>query len=144
MSNYIHLKVWDEIVDPFPNFNGATIEVWEWMHNFIPHFTGRMITCPCWELNHVSRRGPRTRPPILCGVQTTHIGARSSGAPRVNSVGHVFFTDSFICVSYYRESVIYIQIYMTYVTYKPNLNHESKKSWRLQGYRYPDATRKTF
>ena len=23
MSNYIHLKVWDEITYPFPNFNGA-------------------------------------------------------------------------------------------------------------------------
>ena len=26
-SNYIHYKVWDEITDPFPNFNGATVEV---------------------------------------------------------------------------------------------------------------------
>ena len=25
-------KVWDEITYPFPNFNGATIEVREWMN----------------------------------------------------------------------------------------------------------------
>ena len=28
-----HYKVWDEITYQFPNFN--TIEVWEWMSNFI-------------------------------------------------------------------------------------------------------------
>ena len=26
-SNYIHYNVWDEITDPFLNFNGATVEV---------------------------------------------------------------------------------------------------------------------
>ena len=31
-------KVWDEITYPFPNFNGRTIEVWEWISNFIPYF----------------------------------------------------------------------------------------------------------
>ena len=30
MSNYIHYKVWDEISYPFLNFNGATVEVYEW------------------------------------------------------------------------------------------------------------------
>ena len=37
ISNAIHYEVWDEIIYPFPNFNGATIEVWEWMNNLIPH-----------------------------------------------------------------------------------------------------------
>ena len=27
ISNYIHYKVWDEIIYPFLNFNGATVEV---------------------------------------------------------------------------------------------------------------------
>ena len=31
-------NVWYEITCPFPNFNGATVEVWEWTSNFIPHF----------------------------------------------------------------------------------------------------------
>ena len=29
MSNRISSKVWDEITYPFPNFNGAAVEVWE-------------------------------------------------------------------------------------------------------------------
>ena len=35
ISNYIHYKVWDEIAYPLPNFNGATVEVWEWIGNFM-------------------------------------------------------------------------------------------------------------
>ena len=31
---------------PFPNFNGATAEVWEWINNFIPHSTGHLIIYP--------------------------------------------------------------------------------------------------
>ena len=42
--NYIHYKVWDDITFPFPNFNGASVEVWEWMNNIIPHFTEQVIT----------------------------------------------------------------------------------------------------
>ena len=30
--------MWDAIIYPLPNFNGATIEVWQWISNFIPHF----------------------------------------------------------------------------------------------------------
>ena len=36
--------MWDEIIHPSPNFNGATVEVWEWMSNFIPHFTWHVVT----------------------------------------------------------------------------------------------------
>ena len=53
--------MWDEITYPFLNFNSATVEVWEWISNFTPHFTG-----PCdylsmlgLKLNHVSKRGTR-------------------------------------------------------------------------------------
>ena len=38
ISNVMLGKVWDEITYPFPNFNGCTFEVWEWISNFIPHF----------------------------------------------------------------------------------------------------------
>ena len=31
------LQMWDEIDYQFPNFNGCTVEVWEWINNFIPH-----------------------------------------------------------------------------------------------------------
>ena len=49
ICNYIHYKVWDEITHPFLNLNGATVEVWDWISNFItPHFSRYVITYPCW------------------------------------------------------------------------------------------------
>ena len=44
IRNHILSKVWDEITYPFPNINGATVEVLEWIGNFIPHFTMDIIT----------------------------------------------------------------------------------------------------
>ena len=32
---------------PFPNFNGCTIQIWEWISNFIPRFKMEVITYPC-------------------------------------------------------------------------------------------------
>ena len=40
ISTCIHYKVWDYIIHSFPNCNGATVEVCEWISNFIAHFTG--------------------------------------------------------------------------------------------------------
>ena len=40
-GNSTHYKMWDEITYPFPNFNGAIIEVWEWVINSIP------LYCAC-------------------------------------------------------------------------------------------------
>ena len=33
----MYYNVWDEITYPSSNFNSATIEVWEWLNNLIPH-----------------------------------------------------------------------------------------------------------
>ena len=41
-------KLREEITFPFPNINDCTVEVWEWISNFIPQFTGHVITRPCW------------------------------------------------------------------------------------------------
>ena len=49
ISNHIHHNMWDEIIYPFLNFNGCSVEVGEWMINFIPHFTRLVITYPCWD-----------------------------------------------------------------------------------------------
>ena len=49
VSNHIHFKVWDEIIYLFPNFNGAIVEVWEWISNFIAQFTGHIVIYPCWN-----------------------------------------------------------------------------------------------
>ena len=45
-------KIWDDIIYPFPKFSGATVEVLEWIINFIPHITGHVITYPCWDSSY--------------------------------------------------------------------------------------------
>ena len=50
INDYIHYKVWDEIINPFPTdsfFNGAAVEVWEWLSNFIQHYIGQVIVYLC-------------------------------------------------------------------------------------------------
>ena len=49
IGNYIHYRVWDERVYLFPNFNGFTVEVWEWISNFIPYLSEHAITYSCWD-----------------------------------------------------------------------------------------------
>ena len=57
-------KVRSEITYPFLNFNGFTIEVWEWISNFIPYFIGCVFAYPYWDfiLIPVNKRGPITGP----------------------------------------------------------------------------------
>ena len=40
-------KEWAEITHPFLNFNGASVEVKEWISNFIPHLIMDVITYAC-------------------------------------------------------------------------------------------------
>ena len=40
----MYSKVKDEIPFPFTNFNGCTVEVWEWIRNFILLFIMDVIT----------------------------------------------------------------------------------------------------
>ena len=49
--NLVPSKVWGEITYPFLNFNSCTIEVWESISNFIPHFIMdvNVITYPCLD-----------------------------------------------------------------------------------------------
>ena len=47
ISNLIPIKVWNGITYTFSNFNGYTVEVWEWVSNFIPHYELDEITYPC-------------------------------------------------------------------------------------------------
>ena len=43
--------MWDEIIYPVQKRqrNNETAEVWEWIYNFIQHFTGHVITYPRWD-----------------------------------------------------------------------------------------------
>ena len=49
ISSHILNKVWDEITYPLSNFITFTVEVWEGLSNFIPHFIMDVITSPCWD-----------------------------------------------------------------------------------------------
>ena len=49
ISHHMLIKVWDKCTYPFPNFNGATVEAWEWMSNFFSDFTRYLITYPCCD-----------------------------------------------------------------------------------------------
>ena len=42
IRNYIH-EVWDQITYQLKNFNGCTVEVWEWISDFIAHFAKHLI-----------------------------------------------------------------------------------------------------
>ena len=77
VSSYMHHKVRDEITYPFPNFNGTTIEVWEWIHNLISHFTGYMITYPCCteKLVHVMGHLHQCRPTCGSPAWVLHAGS---------------------------------------------------------------------
>ena len=46
VSYHMPSKVWDEVTYPFQNFNGCTVEVWEWISNFIPLIIMNVITYP--------------------------------------------------------------------------------------------------
>ena len=43
--------MWNGIIYQFPYYNGCTVEGWEWISNFIPHFIGYVIIHPGWDLN---------------------------------------------------------------------------------------------
>ena len=51
-SNHKPSKVWDEIIHPFLNFNGCTVEVEEWISNYIPHFIIDMISMHVGKMGH--------------------------------------------------------------------------------------------
>ena len=48
-SQHIHHKVWSDIINPFPNFNGPAIEIWECIRHFIPWLIEIMITYPYFD-----------------------------------------------------------------------------------------------
>ena len=60
---------WGEITYPFPNFNGCTVEVWEWISNFIPHYIMDVITYLCLKLIPVSKKGSQVVETIPCRRQ---------------------------------------------------------------------------
>ena len=45
--------MWYEITYPFPNFNGAAVEVFEWTSNVILHVDIDVITYPLCDQNQI-------------------------------------------------------------------------------------------
>ena len=68
ISNCFYYKLRNDISWPFPNFHYATVEVWIWMKNFIPHFNV--------HVKHSS----------MLGFMSSHVNQRTSG--------NLFYTNS--------------------------------------------------
>ena len=66
--------MWGEITYQFPNFNGATVEVWKWIRKFIPHFIEHVITYPRWAAFVPGLAAIKVR-------YSLHYGAISLGLP---------------------------------------------------------------
>ena len=49
MCAYMSNKLLEEITYPSPNFNGITVEVWEWMNNVTPHLMDHSFLPPAQE-----------------------------------------------------------------------------------------------
>ena len=47
-----------EITHTSSNCNDTEVEVWEWISNYIPHFTGFAITYPRWNQSTLLVKGP--------------------------------------------------------------------------------------
>ena len=60
LSNYMHYNMWDENYLSIPKLHkGATVDVWEWISNFNPHFTGYVVTIHAGiEVNPCQQKGP--------------------------------------------------------------------------------------
>ena len=57
--NYMSSKLCDEITYPFPNFKGYTIEVWEWISNFITlYLASNFLSMLGFKQIHVSEGAP--------------------------------------------------------------------------------------
>ena len=67
ISNHMYSNVWAEITYPFPNFNGAAGEYWEWTSKLIPQYN---------ECNYL----------ITLGLNSTHLIFVKRGIRRKNSV----------------------------------------------------------
>ena len=49
--------MWDEIIYPFLNLTGCSVEVWEWINSFIPRFNGASdyLSMLVLKLGHVNK-----------------------------------------------------------------------------------------
>ena len=69
VSNHMSNKLWDEVTYPFPNFNSCTVEVLEWIDNFIPHIKTYLMTYLCrhWSWSMLVKWAPGSLKNISSG-----------------------------------------------------------------------------
>ena len=67
-------KMWGEITYPFLNFNCVSIEIYDWISNFVPHLIINIATNPSMgsKLNHIGKRGPRSGGLCMRGCWTCY------------------------------------------------------------------------
>ena len=69
--------MWYAITYPLPNFNGYTVEVLEWISNFIPHII--VLTCyPCLDQSYTML--VKGAPDIMVTDEPATKGAKASAA----------------------------------------------------------------
>ena len=74
IENYIHYKVWHEIIYPFPNFSGCTTEVLEWISN-LSHMLQSVINTASPLVTKTRKFGYIT--PVLQDPQWLPVESRS-------------------------------------------------------------------
>ena len=110
MSNYIHHKVWDEITYPYLNFNGVSVEVYEWISNFIPHFKVNP-----WQVHHTWVASCASTLHKILSIQMrifriiTVIDWRVSNFPWLR-IWAIIFADSYIFLICYLYPLILIEL----------------------------------
>ena len=84
----------------------CTVEVWEWISNFIPHLKMNVITYPCWvRLIHISKMGYMGIWWVLSQITT------SNGSWCMGIKGEMSGT---VCVTFTWDMYIYIYIWVVY------------------------------
>ena len=122
INSYIKYTVWDEITFLFPDFNGTTVEVWEWISNFIPHFTRHVITYPCldWSSPILVRRVP-----VILLSGPSKAGFTTAGGQASN----VYYR---IAISPYELTVItFIDIIIILIRHQNKCHPEMFHAWWL-------------
>ena len=110
INNHIDWQMWDVITYPIPNTVGCTVEVWEWVSNFIPHLIRHVNIYPGYG-NTMFMKGPGQH-----GSPTTFWCTVS----RLKYALVCFFMSSTAIDSCYL--FIYIYVYILYI-YSSGLLH---------------------
>ena len=93
VCNHIHSKLWDEITNPFSNFNGCGLGIYKWFHSTLGWNDLSMMGS---KLIHISKSGPwwRKWSSVTCFIIDSHhtdvkmsaMGSQITSLPIVYSI----------------------------------------------------------